>query len=131
MSNPELKREVDPSWFQPQSNQNEYTQGYYKGRDYERKRIIAILKDWDLNLRWDWADIYRLIDEGMDYRQLTMSPALLEDYKVRAAQIERERLFDAVKAYFDSLAPAHDAEKNLAHSTIEKAVLGLLSGSDR
>lgn len=131
MSNPEFKREVDPSWFQPQSNQNEYTQGYYKGRDYERKRIIAILKDWDLNLRWDWADIYRLIDEGMDYRQLTMSPALLEDYKVRAAQIEREHLFDAVKAYFDSLAPAHDAEKNLAHSTIEKAVLGLLSGSDR
>lgn len=128
MSNPELKREIDPAWFQPQSNQNEYTQGYYKGRDYERKRIIAILKDWDLNLRWDWADIYRLIDEGMDYRQLTMSPALLEDYKVRAAQIERERLYDAVKAYFDSIAPAHDADGNIGHKLIEAAVLKCLEG---
>jgi hypothetical protein len=59
-----------------------------------------------------------------------MSPALLDDYKVRAAQIEREKLFDAVKGYFDSIAPAHDADKNLAHSTIERAVLGLLAGND-
>jgi hypothetical protein len=130
MLEPGMSRDVDPAWFQPTANQNEYTQGFYKGRDHERKRIIAILKDWDLNLRWDWADIYRMIDEGMDYRQLTMSPALLDDYKVRAAQIEREKLFDAVKGYFDSIAPAHDADKNLAHSTIERAVLGLLAGND-
>ena len=130
MSNPEIAREIDPAWFQPSKNQNEYTQGFFKGRDYERKRIIAILKDWDLNLRWDWVDIYRLIDEGMDYRQLTMSPALLEDYKVRAAQIERERLYDAVKAYFDSIAPGHDAEGGHAHATIETAVMDLLKGWD-
>jgi hypothetical protein len=130
MLEPEMTRDVDPAWFQPAANQNEYTQGFYKGRDHERKRIIAILKDWDLNLRWDWVDIYRMIDEGMEYRQLTMSPALLDDYKVRAAQIEREKLFDAVKGYFDSIAPAHDADKNLAHSTIERAVLGLLAGND-
>ena len=131
MTNSELNRDIDPLWFQPQKNQNEYTQGFFKGRDHERKRIIAILKDWDLNLRWDWADIYRMIDEGMDYRQLTMSPALLDDYKVRSAQIERERLHDAVKGYFDSIAPAHDADKNLAHTTIEQAVMDLLKGSDR
>jgi hypothetical protein len=130
MLEPGMSRDVDPAWFQPQKNQNDYTQGFFKGRDYERKRIIAILKDWDLNLRWDWVDIYRMIDEGMEYRQLTMSPALLDDYKVRAAQIEREKLFDAVKGYFDSIAPAHDADKNLAHSTIERAVLGLLAGND-
>jgi hypothetical protein len=130
MLEPGMSRDVDPAWFQPQKNQNDYTQGFFKGRDYERKRIIAILKDWDLNLRWDWADIYRMIDEGMEYRQLTMSPALLDDYKTRAAQIEREKLFDAVKGYFDSIAPAHDADKNLAHSTIERAVLGLLAGND-
>lgn len=128
MSNPELKREIDPAWFQPQKNQNEYTQGYYKGREYERRRIIAILKDWDLNLRWDWVDIYRMIDDGIDYRQITMSPALLEDYKVQSAQIERERLFDAVKAYFDSIAPAHNADGHHAHQLIETAVLGLLEG---
>jgi hypothetical protein len=130
MLEPDMSRDVDPAWFQPAANQNDYTQGFFKGRDYERKRIIAILKDWDLNLRWDWVDIYRMIDEGMEYRQLTMSPALLDDYKVRAAQIEREKLFDAVKGYFDSIAPAHDADKNLAHSTIERAVLGLLAGND-
>jgi hypothetical protein len=130
MLEPGMSKDVDPAWFQPQKNQNDYTQGFFKGRDYERKRIIAILKDWDLNLRWDWVDIYRMIDEGMEYRQLTMSPALLDDYKVRAAQIEREKLFDAVKGYFDSIAPAHDADKNLAHSTIERAVLGLLAGND-
>ena len=130
MSNPELSREIDPAWFQPAANQNEYTQGYYKGRDYERKRILAILHDWPLNVKLDWPDILKLIDEGMDYRQLTMSPALLDDYKTRSAQIERERLFDAVKAYFDSIATAHDAEKNLAHATIEQAVLGLLAGQD-
>lgn len=128
MSNPEIRKEIDPAWFQPQKNQNEYTQGYYKGRDYERKRITAILKDWDLNLRWDWADIYRMIDEGMEYRQLTMSPALLDDYKVRSAQIERERLSDSVRAYFDSIAPAHDADGNLAHKAIEEAVMNLLKG---
>jgi hypothetical protein len=129
MSNPELSREIDPAWFQPAANQNEYTQGYYKGRDYERKRILAILNDrseWKI----DWAEALNLINEGMDYRQLTMSPALLDDYKTRSAQIERERLFDAVKAYFDSIATAHDAEKNLAHATIEQAVLGLLAGHD-
>jgi hypothetical protein len=104
MGNPEIAREIDPAWFQPQKNHNEYTQGYFKGRDYERKRIVAILHDWPLNVRLDWADIYQLIDEGMDYRQLTMSPALLDDYKTRAAQIERERLFDAVKGYFDSIS---------------------------
>lgn len=131
MSNPEMKRDLDSAWFQPAANQNEYTQGFFAGRGHERKRIIAILKDWDLNLRWDWADIYRMIDEGMDYRQLTMSPALLEDYKVRAAQIERERLHDAVKAYFDSLAPAHAADGTHAHATIEKAVMDLLKGDDR
>jgi hypothetical protein len=131
MSNAELNEDIDPAWFQPAANQNEYTQGFFKGRDFERKRIIAILKDWDLNLRWDWVDIYRLIDEGMDYRQLTMSPALLEDYKVRAAQIERETLHDAVKAYFDGLALAHAADGNLAHATIEKAVMDLLKGADR
>jgi hypothetical protein len=130
MSNPELGREIDPAWFQPAANQNEYTQGYFKGRDYERKRILAILHDWPLNLKLDWPDIFKLIDEGMDYRQLTMSPALLDDYKTRSAQIERERLFDAVKAYFDSIATAHDAEKNLAHAAIEQAVLGLLAGHD-
>ena len=130
MSNPELNKEVDPAWFQPAANQNEYTQGYYKGRDYERKRITAILRDWPLNVKLDWPDIYKLIDEGLDYRQLTMSPALLDDYKTRSAQIEREKLFDAVKAYFDSIAPAHDAEKNLAHAAIEQAVLGLLAGQD-
>lgn len=130
MSNPELAREIDPAWFQPAANQNEYTQGYYKGRDYERKRILAILHDWPLNVKLDWPDIFKLIDEGLDYRQLTMSPALLDDYKTRSAQIERERLFDAVKAYFDSIATAHDAEKNLAHATIEQAVLGLLAGHD-
>lgn len=130
MSNPEMSREIDPAWFQPAANQNEYTQGYYKGRDYERKRILAILHDWPLNVKLDWADIFKLIDEGLDYRQLTMSPALLDDYKTRSAQIERERLFDAVKAYFDSIATAHDAEKNLAHATIEQAVLGLLAGHD-
>ena len=130
MSNPELAREIDPAWFQPQKNHNEYTQGYFKGRDYERKRILAILHDWPLNVKLDWPDIYKLIDEGMDYRQLTMSPALLDDYKTRSAQIERERLFDAVKDYFDSIATAHDAEKNLAHATIEQAVLGLLAGQD-
>ena len=130
MSNPELNKEVDPAWFQPAANQNEYTQGYYKGRDYERKRITAILRDWPLNVKLDWPDIYKLIDEGLDYRQLTMSPALLDDYKTRSAQIERERLFDAVKAYFDSIATAHDAEKNLAHAAIEQAVLGLLAGQD-
>jgi hypothetical protein len=129
MAIPDLEK-ADPAWFQPAANQNEYTQGYYKGRDYERKRIVAILRDWPLNVRLDWADIYQLIDEGMDYRQLTMSPALLDDYKTRAAQIEREKLFDAVKGYFDSIAPAHDADKNLAHSTIERAVLGLLAGND-
>lgn len=128
MSNPELSREIDPAWFQPAANQNEYTQGYYKGRDYERKRILAILHDWPLNVKLDWPDIFKLIDEGMDYRQLTMSPALLDDYKTRSAQIERERLFDAVKAYFDSIATAHDSDKNLAHATIEQAVLGLLAG---
>jgi hypothetical protein len=129
MSNPELSREIDPAWFQPQKNQNEYTQGFFKGRDYERKRILAILNDrseWKI----DWAEALNLINEGMDYRQLTMSPALLDDYKTRSAQIERERLFDAVKAYFDSIATAHDAEKNLAHATIEQAVLGLLAGQD-
>jgi hypothetical protein len=130
MSNPELSREIDPAWFQPAANQNEYTQGYYKGRDYERKRILAILHDWPLNVKLDWPDILKLIDEGMDYGQLTMSPALLDDYKTRSAQIERERLFDVVKAYFDSIATAHDAEKNLAHATIEQAVLGLLAGHD-
>ena len=130
MSNPELSREIDPAWFQPAANQNEYTQGYYKGRDYERKRILAILHDWPLNVKLDWPDIFKLIDEGLDYRQLTMSPALLDDYKTRSAQIERKRLFDAVKAYFDSIAPAHDADKNLAHATIEQAVLGLLAGRD-
>jgi hypothetical protein len=128
MTNPELNREIDPAWFQPAANQNEYTQGYYKGRDYERKRITAILRDWPLNVKLDWADIYDLINEGMDYRQLTMSPALLDDYKTRAAQIEREKLFDAVKGYFDSISPAHDSDKNLAHATIEQAVLGLLAG---
>jgi hypothetical protein len=129
MAIPDLEK-ANPAWFQPAANQNEYTQGYYKGRDYERKRIVAILRDWPLNVRLDWADIYQLIDEGMDYRQLTMSLALLDDYKTRAAQIEREKLFDAVKGYFDSIAPAHDADKNLAHSTIERAVLGLLAGND-
>jgi hypothetical protein len=129
MAIPDLEK-ADPAWFQPAANQNEYTQGYYKGRDYERKRIVAILRDWPLNVRLDWADIYQLIDEGMSYRQLTMSPALLDDYKTRAAQIEREKLFDAVKGYFDSIATAHDADKNLAHSTIERAVLGLLAGND-
>jgi hypothetical protein len=39
-------------------------------------------------------------------------------------------LFDAVKGYFDSIAPAHDADKNLAHAAIEQAVLGLLAGRD-
>jgi hypothetical protein len=130
MSNPESINEVDPAWFQPQKNHNEYTQGYFKGRDYERKRILAILHDWPLNVKLDWPDIIKLIDEGMDYQQLTMSPALLNDYKTRSAQIERERLFDAVKAYFDSIATAHDAEKNLAHAAIEQAVLGLLAGQD-
>lgn len=128
MSNPELKREVDPAWFQPHSNQNEYTKGYYKGRDYERKRILAILHDWPLNVQLDWADIFDLIDEGLDYRQLTMSPGLLEDYKIRARQIERETLHDAVKAYFDGLAPAHDADHNPAHQAIEKEVMAILSG---
>jgi hypothetical protein len=130
MLEPEMNWDVNPAWFQPTVNQNEYTQGFFKGRDYERKRIIVILKDWDLNLRWDWVDIYRLIDEGMDYRQLTMSPALLEDYKVRAAQIERERLFDAVKGYFDSIAPAHDAEGGHAHAIIETAVMDLLKDAN-
>jgi hypothetical protein len=130
MGNPEIAREIDPAWFQPQKNHNEYTQGYFKGRDYERKRILAILHDWPLNVRLDWADIYQLIDEGMDYRQLTMSPALLDDYKTRAAQIERERLFDAVKGYFDSIAPGHDSEGGHAHAVIERAVLGLLAGRD-
>ena len=60
MAIPDLEK-ADPAWFQPQSNQNEYTQGYYKGRDYERKRIVAILRDWPLNVRLDWADIYQLI----------------------------------------------------------------------
>jgi hypothetical protein len=128
VSNPELKREIDPAWFQPQSNMNEYTQGYFKGREYERRRIVAILKDWDLNLRWDWVDIYRMIDDGIDYRQITMSPALLEDYKVRAAQIERETLHDAVKAFFDSIAPAHNAEHNPAHKAIEKEIMAILGG---
>jgi hypothetical protein len=128
MSNPQIKGETDPAWFQPHSNQNEYTQGYFKGREYERRRIIAILNDWPLNVQWDWADIFNLINEGLDYRQVTMSPALLEDYKVRAAQIERERLFDGVKAYFDTLAPAHDAEGHHAHATIEKAVMDILVG---
>ena len=128
MANPEIQREVDPAWFQPASNQNEYTKGYYKGRDYERKRIIAILHDWPLNVQLDWPDIFSLINEGMEYRQLTMSPALLEDYKTRAAQIEREKLFDAVKDYFDSIAPAHDAEGAHAHATIEAAVMGILAG---
>ena len=130
MGNPEISREIDPAWFQPQKNHNEYTQGYFKGRDYERKRILAILHDWPLNVRLDWADIYKLIDEGMDYRQLTMSPALLDDYKTRAAQIERERLFDAVKGYFDSIAPGHDSEGGHAHAVIERAVLALLAGRD-
>ena len=130
MSNLEANNEVDPAWFQPQKNHNEYTQGYFKGRDYERKRILAILHDWPLNVKLDWPDIFKLIDEGMDYRQLTMSPALLDDYKTRSAQIEREKLFDAVKGYFDSIAPAHDADKNLAHAAIEQAVLGLLAGRD-
>jgi hypothetical protein len=129
MAIPDLDK-VDPAWFQPQKNHNEYTQGYFKGRDYERKRILAILHDWPLNVKLDWPDIFKLIDEGLDYRQLTMSPALLDDYKTRSAQIERERLFDAVKAYFDSIATAHDAKKNLAHATIEQAVLGLLAGHD-
>jgi hypothetical protein len=130
MSNLAANNEVDPAWFQPQKNHNEYTQGYFKGRDYERKRILAILHDWPLNVKLDWPDIFKLIDEGMDYRQLTMSPALLDDYKTRSAQIEREKLFDAVKGYFDSIAPAHDADKNLAHAAIEQAVLGLLAGRD-
>lgn len=128
MSNPELKREVDPAWFQPASNQNEYTQGYYAGRDYERKRILAILNDWPLNVQLDWADIFSLINEGLEYRQLTMSPALLDDYKTRAAQIERERLFDEVKAYFDRTAPAHDSDHNPAHQAIEKEIMAILSG---
>lgn len=128
MSNPEISREIDPAWFQPQANQNDYTQGYYTGRDYERKRILAILNDWPLNVQLDWADIFNLINEGLEYRQFTMSPALLEDYKVRAAQLERERLFDGVKAYFDTLAPAHDAEGNHAHAIIEKAVMDILGG---
>lgn len=125
--NPEVKREVDPAWFQPASNQNEYTQGYYAGRDYERKRILAILEDRN---HWliDWPEAMDRINEGLDYRQLTMSPALLEDYKVRAAQIERERLFDAVKAYFDTIAPAHDADGNIAHQAIEKEIMAILSG---
>jgi hypothetical protein len=128
VSNPEISREIDPAWFQPQSNMNEYTQGYYKGREYERRRILAILNDWPLNVKLDWPDIFDLINEGLEYRQLTMSPALLEDYKVRAAQIERERLFDAVKAYFDRTAPAHDSDHNPAHQAIEKEVMAILDG---
>ena len=128
MSNPEISREIDPKWFQPQSNMNEYTRGYFAGRDYERKRILAILHDWPLNVQLDWEDIFGLINEGMEYRQLTMSPALLEDYKVRAAQIERERLFDAVRAFFDRTAPAHDSDHNPAHQAIEKEIMAILSG---
>jgi len=128
VSNPEIKREVDPAWFQPQSNMNEYTQGYYQGRDYERKRILAILHDWPLNVKLDWPDIFDLINEGVEYRQLTMSPALLDDHKRFAARAERENISDAVKAYFDALAPAHDAEGNHAHAIIEAAVMAILAG---
>lgn len=128
MSNPEIRKEFDPAWFQPSANMNEYTRGYFSGREYERRRILAILNDWPLNVKLDWADIFKLINEGQDYRQFTMSPALLDDYKTRAAQIEREKLFDAVKGYFDSIAPAHDADGAHAHATIETAVMALLAG---
>ena len=124
--NPELKREIDPTWFQPQSNQNEYTKGYYKGRDYERKRILAILNDWPLNVQWDWADIFNLINENLDYRQLTMSPALLEDYKFNAAMVERERIFDGIKALFDRLAPAHAADGSQPQKAIEEEILAIV-----
>jgi hypothetical protein len=42
MLEPEMTRDVDPAWFQPAANQNEYTQGFFKGRDHERKRIICL-----------------------------------------------------------------------------------------
>lgn len=126
MSNPEISREIDPRWFQPQSNQNEYTKGYFKGRDYERKRITAILHDWPLNVQLDWPDIFGLINEGLDYRQLTMSPALLEDYKFNAAMQERERIFDAVVALFDRLAPAHAADGTRPQQAIEEQILAIV-----
>jgi hypothetical protein len=123
-----MKREVDPAWFQPQSNMNEYTQGYYQGRDYERKRILAILHDWPLNVKLDWPDIFDLINEGVEYRQVTMSPALLDDHKRFAAREERERLSVAVKAFFDRTAPAHDSDHNPAHQAIEKEIMAILDG---
>ena len=126
MSNPEMTREVDPAWFQPQSNMNEYTQGYYQGRDYERKRILAILLDWPLNVKLDWPDIFDLINEGVEYRQVTMSPALLDDHKRFAAREERKRLSTAVKAFFDRTAPAHDSDHNPAHQAIEKEIMAIL-----
>lgn len=126
MNNPELKREFDLSWFQPHSNQNEYTQGYFKGRDYERKRILAILNDWPNNLQWDWTDIFSQINENLDYRQLTMSPALLEDYKYNAAMLERERIFDGIKAMFDRLAPAHAADGSRPQDAIEEEIMFII-----
>jgi hypothetical protein len=33
----------NPAWFEPQPNQTEYTQGYYKGRIDERQKIVDML----------------------------------------------------------------------------------------
>ena len=112
MTNPEIKRELDPAWFLPAPNHDPYTKGFTAGRDYERNRISTILEDWTLNAQWTWADIHVAIDEGMEWPTITVSRQALESRVFDEVNRERERIIDNITAALHKLSPATDADHN-------------------
>lgn len=128
MSNPEVKRELDPAWFLPAPNHDPYTKGFMAGRDYERNRINTILEDWTLNAQWTWADIHVAIDEGMEWPTITISRQALESRVFDEVNRERERIIDSITEALHRLAPAtnesHYSVIDPILATVKEAIYG-------
>ena len=127
MSNPDIKKQIDPTWFLPAPNKDPYTKGFYAGRDYEQNRILAILEDWTLNAQWTWADVYEAIGDGHEIAMV--SKASFEATVFDMVNQERERIIDAVTlALTSSYAPALDADHNPIIdpilATVKEAIYG-------
>lgn len=129
MSNPDIKKQIDPTWFLPAPNQDPYTKGFYAGRDYEQNRILAILEDWTLNAQWTWADIYTAIEEGLEKSVTTISKQSLEAIIFDKVNQERERIIDNIRIaltnqYGAALDGNHNPVIDPILATVKEAIYG-------
>jgi hypothetical protein len=134
MSNPQIKHELDPSWFLPAPNQDPYTKGFYAGRDYEQNRIVAILEDWTLNAQWTWADVYTAIEERMEKSVTTISKQSLDALVFDKVNQERERIIDNIKIaltnqYGAALDGNHNPVIDPILATVKEAIYGQATDS--